>query len=298
LFRNPPPTNGKQTEAGKEIFCQYRGMKRNARRGFTLIELLMVIAIIAILAAILLPALAGAKEKANRIACTSNLRQWGIAQILYLDDNNGVFPLARISKTAPGAPTGYNDDNMLWTDLALFAAAGSGAGAWFNALPPYVAVRPLTEYAGNPAIFVNGRSVFTCPTANSKPAELDPLTRVVFHYAINNKGNTGLPANIGYGTNFTISMVLHPSAFVIFSETRTHSSETPFYGSDPTKDLGTSHGTTAQFSSRHNGGANLNFADGHVSYFKYSSVCSNAVTKAADIGNPNINWTYDGQRLP
>jgi len=273
-------------------------MKRNGQCGFTLVELLVVFAIIAILAAMLLPALAKVKEKAQRIACTSNLRQWGVAQILYLDDNNGVFPLARIPKTAPGAPAGYRDDNMLWTDLASFAAAGSGAIAWFNVLPPYVAARPLSDSAGNPASFVNARSVFTCPTANSKPAELDPLTRVVFHYAINNKGNTGLPASIGYGTNFTGAMVLHPSAFVVFSETRTHSSEAPFYGIDPAKDLGTSHGTTAQLSSRHNGGANLDFADGHISYFKYKTVCSNAVTKAADAGNPAINWTYDGQRLP
>ncbi len=62
------------------------------RNGFTLIELLVVIAIIAILAAMLLPALARAKETARRISCTSNLKQLATAAVLYVDDNRGLFP--------------------------------------------------------------------------------------------------------------------------------------------------------------------------------------------------------------
>ena len=64
----------------------------NWRGGFTLIELLVVIAIIAILAALLLPALARAKEKGRQAACMSNARQIGLAMCMYAEDNGGWLP--------------------------------------------------------------------------------------------------------------------------------------------------------------------------------------------------------------
>jgi prepilin-type N-terminal cleavage/methylation domain-containing protein len=66
---------------------------RDQRGGFTLIELLVVIAVIAILAALLLPALNGAKESARRVHCTSNVRQLQIAWLMYAQDFNDALVL-------------------------------------------------------------------------------------------------------------------------------------------------------------------------------------------------------------
>ncbi len=62
-----------------------------SRRGFTLIELLVVIAIIALLMAILMPALQRVKEQAKSVACVSKLKQWGIFFSMYADDYNSRF---------------------------------------------------------------------------------------------------------------------------------------------------------------------------------------------------------------
>ena len=242
-------------------------MKRNIEHGFTLIELLVVIAIIAILVAMLLPALSKAKERANRIACTSNLKQWGLALNMYLDDNNQVLPDFSIANSTPGASGGYDQDNIHWTDLAIFAAGGYGNSAWFNALPPYVARMALWQYAANSTNFVNGRSVFNCPTAHFLPAEVNPLNRVAFSYGINFKGTNGaVPAT----SPFKATVVLHPSAFVFFSDVRANSGETPFYGANPLNDLGAARGSLNHLSSRHAAGGNLTFLDGHAAYYKYT----------------------------
>ena len=75
------------------------------RRGFTLIELLVVIAIIAILAAILFPVFARAREKARQSSCTSNLKQFGIAFQMYVQDYDERFPMG-LSFRVANDPTG------------------------------------------------------------------------------------------------------------------------------------------------------------------------------------------------
>jgi len=82
--------------------CYSNKHRRKIVRAFTLIELLVVIAIIAILAAMLLPALSAAKQKGQRAVCLSNLKQIGLASVMYLGDNNDHFPDARNLKNTLG----------------------------------------------------------------------------------------------------------------------------------------------------------------------------------------------------
>jgi prepilin-type N-terminal cleavage/methylation domain-containing protein/prepilin-type processing-associated H-X9-DG protein len=86
----------------------------NDEQGFTLIELLVVITIIAILAALLLPALARAKEKGRQTSCINNVRQQTLAVIMYADENGDTLP-----------PTAYNDLNGIEVD-------------WPSLLDPYL----------------------------------------------------------------------------------------------------------------------------------------------------------------
>lgn len=278
-------------------------MKNTRDHGFTLIELLVVIAIIAILAALLLPALASAREKGRRITCVSNLKQWGLAQSMYTDDNNQNFPTTKIPNGTPGAAPGYNEDNPSWTDLADFYGhnPSEGSDAWFNALPPYVGGKPLYYYSAieNDTIgkdnFNNGKTIFKCPTAR-----IDPLVnaniRVAFQYGMNSQGLDQMPANV---THLNFRMLKAPSDFVLFSEGRTLIAEQPFYG-NPQKgsDICKPQVYTTAFSSRHSQGASITFADNHTSWYKYTYVCSNAVAKASDPGRPDIWWSADGHRIP
>ena len=125
-FREPPPRGGKGA--------------------FTLIELLVVIAIVAILAAMILPALARAKEKGRTAQCANNLRQWGLAYRMYADDKADFLP-----RRGQGVQTLQEIDRP--TD-------------WFNALPVYFGLQSFQWMISNnvpPVAYA--QSLFICPSA-------------------------------------------------------------------------------------------------------------------------------------
>ncbi|HID06830.1 MAG TPA: DUF1559 domain-containing protein, partial [Armatimonadetes bacterium] len=92
------------------------------RRAFTLIELLVVIAIIAILAAILFPVFAKAREKARMASCVNNMKQLALATLQYVQDYDEKFPRARFF---PGRPVNQSHD-------------GNPCYFWSDALEPYM----------------------------------------------------------------------------------------------------------------------------------------------------------------
>jgi prepilin-type processing-associated H-X9-DG protein len=134
---------------------------------------------------------------------------------------------------------------------------------------------------------------------------MDIGVRPLFAYGMNSKStyleSLSAPSRLAVKT----SMVLHPSAFVLFSDVRYRSIETPYYGSSPTT-LATPQCYTTRYSSRHNNGGQITFSDGHAQYFKYNYVVSDGtavgpqgtIAPGYDPGRPDINWDCQGNVVP
>ncbi len=261
----------------------------------------------------LLPALAKAKAKAQQIVCLSNTKQWGLADTMYVDESNQIYPYYKFQKSYASNQEGDNPD---WLSIGSYHQNGQGDDVWFNALPPLVANKPLYTWATSPTDFYGSKSVFTCPTAFSQGIDsvdkqagndqydMIPGTRPLFSYGMNSHSTAAESGVLGYTAPLKTQKIVHPSALVLFADVRNRSAETPFAvnPANPANQvkLATPQVYTTRFSSRHNQGGNLTFSDGHAAYFKYNYVVlqSSTTNPGGDPGQPDINWDCSGAQVP
>ena len=140
--------------------------KTDQRTGFTLIELLVVIAIIAILAAMLLPALAAAKQKAYLASCLNNVKQISVGASLYVNDYNDWLP----PSSGIGSQTGFNA--VAQEEYGTYVWQGPANTPQLNAAAP-VAGGTYENYGYLFQMNVAGNgSIFFCPSYNAKKVSL------------------------------------------------------------------------------------------------------------------------------
>ena len=224
------------------------------KKGFTLIELLVVIAIIAILAAILFPVFARARENARRASCLSNIKQMGLALMQYAQDNDEGLPNTHITGYTGPFP---NDDE--WTNNVLY---------WAQILHPYH----------------KSTQVFFCPSSPS-PDRTDPrrgnygASEMVLTY---NAAPIKLPAIVSAASIYVMldasDTRIHPYRVL----TASGSYYVPGRG-DAGADCSTLSGSDVKDcqTGRHFGGVSVGFADGHAKWLKTSVLRAEAQKKQA-----------------
>ncbi|MCD6352187.1 MAG: DUF1559 domain-containing protein [Armatimonadetes bacterium] len=275
------------------------------RRGFTLIELLVVIAIIAILAAILFPVFARAKAKARQASCASNLKQIALAMLMYVQDYDSKFPIS-----TPPCVAGNGQDGLTspWWMLCmpyvkneqLFAcpsyphnvnnAGGCGGANCAQRVSSY-AEAPVS-YGYSIAIgshYAQGSGNTTCCGSHGGNEEDLRYPAESFLVADSARANIGGGLWAGGGVcagSFTDGVC----APIVFAS---HLNGCPQPQCPPTKTLGqrlSELGLTTDDVCRHNGGANIAFADGHVKWFRAENI------KGSEAGGPirfNGHELYD-----
>jgi len=270
-----------------------------SRRAFTLIELLVVIAIIAILAAMLFPALAKAKTKSQGISCMNNTKQLMLANHLYQGDNQDTFPMAFHGGFQPGP----NDPNKPWVTGWLDWGTGSDNTNEIFLLDQRYAV--LASYFGKQ------KNVYKCPAdsyASPNQRRLGWSTRVrsVSGNIYIGKGNGW--ASIGGGPSGPNNLTIYKGAAKSSELTIPGPAQTWVYVDehpDSINDAGAFPPNSANNipdapATYHNGAAGFAFADGHSEIHKWrgramtttlKGVSYNARNNFATTANdPDVYW--------